>query len=150
MTTSEYATLVFYWAAEPHPERMTEMLACIAASEQAERTETVLRAAGAIMAFEELDPERCLIWRIDYPDLYRKIREGLQLPLDFFGWADFLVVQWMILRRDDIMRQLLDRAGAWGEKDKYTAALITKTAKNHGPFRFAAERLKIPVLIEAN
>jgi hypothetical protein len=148
MTQGEYATLIFYWAYEPHPERADEMLAFLAASGLADSPESVLRVAGAIDALEELQPARCLIWRVDYPDLYRKIQAALQMPLEFHGWADFLVVQWMILRRDDLIRQLLERAGAWGERDKYTAALISSTAEKHGPFRFACERLKIPVLIE--
>ena len=149
MTQSEYATLIFYWASEPHPERADEMLACLAASGMADSPETVLRALGAVDALEELQPVRCLIWRMDYPELYRKILAACKLPDDFHGWADFMVVQWMILRRDDLIRQLLDRAGAWGERDKYTAALISKTCENHGPFRYACERLKIPVLVQA-
>ena len=41
MTQSEYATLIFYWASEPHPERADEMLACLAASGMADSPETV-------------------------------------------------------------------------------------------------------------
>ena len=149
MTQSEYATLIFYWASEPHPERADEMLACLAASGMADSPETVLRAAGAVLALAELQPARAPIWRIDYPELHRRIDWALKQPKEFDGWADFLVVQWMILRRDDLIRQLLDRAGAWGERDKYTAALISKTCEKHGPFRFACERLKVPTLVTA-
>jgi hypothetical protein len=148
MTESECATLIFYWAAEPHPELMDAMLACISRSEQAQQLGTVLRAAGAVLAFEQLDPARAPIWRQNYPDLYRHIEEGMKLPVEFHGWCDYMVVQWMILRRDEIMMQLLERAGAWGEKDKYTAKAITKYAREHGPFRAAAERLKIPTLVQ--
>lgn len=149
MTPNEYATLIFYWASEPHPELLDEMVACIAASGQAYQPETVMRALGAVMAFEELNPERVPIWRQTYPDLYDKLASAYLMPLEFHGWADFLVVKWMILRHDDIMRQLLDRAGRWGERDKYTAELVNRMCISHGPFRYAAERLKIPVLVQA-
>ena len=149
MTQSEYATLIFYWASEPHPERADEMLACLAASGMADSAETGLRAAGAVLALEELQPARAPIWRLNHTELYRRIEAATMLEKEFHGWADFLVVQWMILRKDDLIRQLLDRAGAWGERDKYTAALISATCEKHGPFRFACERLKIPVLVQA-
>jgi hypothetical protein len=126
---------------------MNELLAFVAASGQADQPKSSLRAAGAVLAFEELAPTWAPVWRQDFPGLYRKIELAMALPKEFHGWADFLVVQWFILRRDDLMLQLLERAGAWGERDDYTAKLISQTAEKHGPFRHAAERLKLVTLV---
>jgi hypothetical protein len=148
LTPNEYATLIFYWSAEPHPELLDDMMAYLNQAGQPDIIQA-MRAAGAVLAFEELNPSRVPIWRQNYPDLYKNVDHALKSPQEFLCWADFLAVKWMILRHDDIMRQLLDRAGRWGERDKYTAKLINRMCISHGPFRYAAERLKIPVLVQA-
>jgi hypothetical protein len=149
MTHAEYATLIFYWYAEPANDRMDQILSFLSSSGLADKPGyDVLRVAAAVQAFEELDPTRAPIWRMNYPYLYKRIDEALRMPKEFNGWADYLVVKWMILRQDKLIIQLLERAGRWGEQDKYTAELITKTAKGHGPFRWHAERLRVVPVIE--
>ena len=148
-TASDYATILFYWYCEPHPELMDEMLAWLSNSGLADKPGyDVLRVAGVVKALEELDPSRAPIWRLNYPYLFRRIDEALKQPKDFNGWSDFLVCQWFILRRDELIVQLLERAGQWGERCKYTAGLISQTAKSHGPFRHAAERLRVVPIVQ--
>jgi hypothetical protein len=147
MTQGEYSTLIFYWAGEPHPERMDEILSTLAESGWARAPERVLPMAGTVLALEELDPVRKSIWRRNYPELYRTIERALATPKDNPFWTDFLIAQWFILRRDELMLQILDRAGAWGERDDYTVEMINTTCRYHGPFRHAAERLKLVTLV---
>jgi hypothetical protein len=127
---------------------MDEILSTLAEAWWAKTSERVLPMAGTVLALEELDPARKPIWRQNYPELYRTIKMALAIPKDNPFWADFLIAQWFILRRDEIMLQLLERAGAWGERDEYTVAMINTTCRYHGPFRHAAERLKVvPLLV---
>lgn len=148
-TASDYATLIFYWAFEPHPELMDEMLAFIVNSGMIDKPGyEALRVAGVVTALQELNPERGRIWEQNYPYLFQRINEAMRMPDDFNGWSDFLVCKWFILRKDEQILQLLDRAGQWGEKCKYTAQLISNTAKSHGPFRYRAEQLRVVPKVE--
>ena len=103
--------------------------------------------AAAVLAFEELEPFKKPIWRANHPELYRAIERALKLPQENPFWSDFLLAQWFILRRDEFILQILERAGRWGEKDSYTVAMINQACQNHGGFRSAAERLKLPVTV---
>jgi hypothetical protein len=147
MNASEYATLVFYWFWEPHPERMDEILSMFENSCGSQTEKRILPMVGAVLAFEELEPFKKPIWRANHPDLYRAIEKAMQRPKDDKFWSDFLLAQWFILRRDDLILQILERAGRWGEKDSYTVAMINQACQNHGGFRAAAERLKLPVTV---
>jgi hypothetical protein len=147
VTQSEYATLIFYWAFEPHPERIDEILSTLAGAYWSRDPKRELPMAGTVLALEQLDPARASIWRRNYPNLYQRIERAMALPKETPFWTDFLIAQWFILRRDDLMLQLLERAGAWGERDDYTVDQINATCKYHGPFRHAAERLKLVTLV---
>jgi hypothetical protein len=149
MTDSEYATLIFYWAYEPKPERMDEMLSFLANSVSVEWIPARLAAmCGVVLALETLSPGRAPIWRLNHAALYATIERCMESLRETRFWTDFLVAQWFILRQDSIMKQLLERAGAWGEKDQYTVDRINGACAENGPFRYAAERNRLPVLVQ--
>lgn len=147
MTKDEYATLIFYWHWEPHPERIQEMLSTLATAPWAREPKRALPLAGAVLALEQLEPFQCGFWRRDHPSLYAEIKRTVNMPLDRVEWSDFLLVQWLILRRDDLILQILERAGPHGERCKYTVEMINRACQEHTGFRKAAERLKLPVLV---
>lgn len=147
MTHGEFSTLVMYWRHYPAPERLDEMLAFAEKEDWAKHPERQLPLSGIVLAFERLYPDMKQTWRAKYPVLYGRITEALKLPKSLEFWSDFLLSGWFILRRDEFILEILERAGPDGRRCRYTAAMINQAAQNFIPFRKAAERLRLPVSV---
>ena len=87
-TSSDYATIIFYWYCEPHPELMDEMLSFIVNSGMVDRQGyEALRVAGVVTALQELNPERGRIWEQNYPYLFQRINEAMRMHGSRMRWT---------------------------------------------------------------
>lgn len=151
LTQNEYATLIYYWAApetDKSPEVIDGVIATLANSGWARTPARELAATGAVLAFEELYPEKKAGWRRTYPALYKFCSSAIATPHHKAQWNDFHVVQWFILRgtrKDeavDILDKMLDRVNEGGEVGYDARQHLEYWAVNCKPFALALQKAR--------
>jgi len=142
MTRNEYATLVYYWAGHPQPERIPEILATLEHAEWTQYKKSDLPIAGAVAAFESLYPDRAQEWRKGYPTLHRRVSAAVGLSKECPEWTDFHLAQWFILSRESSIDAVLDRVADGGTVGMEAQISLQKLASDSTPFRKALEKAR--------
>jgi hypothetical protein len=143
VTQNEYATLIYYWAGHPQPERIPDLLATLDTADWARFAEFDLPIAGVVSAFETLYPDRKHRWRADYPALRRRIKDAVGMSKDCPDWADFHVAQWLILRRQESLDAILDMVADGGDcATAVQAKLRGNTVQQSVPLKKALEKAR--------
>jgi hypothetical protein len=143
MTQNEYATLIYYWAGHPQPERIPEALESLERAEWASSAELDLAIAGIVMAFESAYPDRKHAWRAAYPILRRRVKAAAGASADCPEWADYHVSQWLILRRESSLDAILDMIADGDECGRAVQLKIQgKTVQQSVPLRKALEKAR--------
>lgn len=142
MTRDEYATLIYYWAGHPQPERIPEILRTLRDSPWAWPLAAHLPTAGVVMALETLYPDRAGQWRRDFPTLYVSLLHAMDTGPSDPQWTEFYVAQWLILRRVSVLDAILNRIADGGEVGLTATVRAQKWASDSVPFRKAFEKAK--------
>lgn len=143
MTQNEYATLIYYWAGHPQPERIPDVLRTLQNSEWAWPFEFHLAIAGTVLAFESLYPDRKAEWRRDFSGLYAMIQNATDQSRTCPEWADYHVSQWMILRRFESLDAILDMIANGDECGRAVQLKMQgKTVQQSVPLRKALEKAR--------
>lgn len=143
MTQNEYATLIYYWAGHPQPERIPDVMETLERAEWAASSECDLPIAGTVMAFESLYPDRKHAWRAAHPLLRRRVKAAAGSSADCPEWADYHVSQWMILRSEKSLDAILDMIADGGECGAAVQAKLQgKTVGQSVPLRKALEKAR--------
>ena len=142
MTQNDCATLIYYWAGHPQPERIPELLETLERADWAAPAERDLPIAGTVMAFESLYPDRKHTWRTAYPALRRRIVAAAGLAADCPEWTDYHLAQWFILRQEKCIDAVLDRVADGGEVGLSATVKLQQLASQSVPFRKALEKAK--------
>ena len=142
MTRNEYATLIYYWAGHPQPERIPEILDTLENAEWARPAERTLPIAGVVAAFELLYPDRKHAWRADHPILSARVSAAVGLSKECPEWTDFHLAQWFILRGESSIDAVLDRVADGGTVGMEAQISLQKLASDSTPFRKALEKAR--------
>lgn len=160
MTQGEYATFLYYFGAREKSrsevaELITDALQSLENAEWAMPDVRSLPIAGAVMAFEELYPERAAEWRKRFPALRRRILTASGKSPDCPEWTDYHLAQWFILRSEKCIDAVLDRVADYDSDLPYEDRAATKLqvlASQSVPFRKflekAREARKLAMLIQ--
>jgi hypothetical protein len=148
VTRDEYATFLYYFGARQESrsevaELITDALQSLETSEWARPEVRSLPIAGAVMAFEELYPDRAAGWRKQFPALRRRIVAAAGLSADCPEWTDYHLAQWFLLRHEKCIDAVLDRA-ADADKEIWmpTRLKLQELASQSVPFRKALEKAR--------
>lgn len=140
VTQNEYATLVYYWRGEPHPERIPEILTCFRDCSWAHVPPRDLPMAGALLGFETLYPDLKQAWRAAWPEVYawaaRATRTDKQAP----AWNDYHVARWFVTRDLACIDSLLDRVADGGDVGFEARRCLAAWSNRCIPFRRAVDR----------
>ena len=147
MTRDEYATFLYYFGAREKSrsevaELIQDALQSLETSEWARPEVRSLPIAGAVMAFEELYPDRAAEWRKRFPMLRRRIVAAAGLSADCPEWADYHVSQWFVLRQEKCIDAVLDRVADGGEVGSSAQVKLQELASQSVPFRKALEKAR--------
>jgi hypothetical protein len=147
MTQGEYATFLYYFGAREKSrsevaELITDALQSLENAEWARPDVRSLPIAGAVMAFEELYPDRAAEWRKRFPALRRRIVAAAGLSADCPEWTDYHLAQWFILRRESCIDAVLDRVADGGEVRAAAEIKLQHLASQSVPFRKALEKAR--------
>ena len=147
MTRDEYATFLYYFGAREKSrsevaELITDALQSLENAEWARPDVRSLPIAGAVMAFEELYPDRKHAWRAAYPALRRRIVAAAGLSADCPEWTDYHLAQWFILRQEKCIDAVLDRVADGGEVGAAAQVKLQGLASQSVPFRKALEKAR--------
>jgi hypothetical protein len=145
VTRDEYATFLYYFGAREKSrsevaELITDALQSLENAEWAMPDVRSLPIAGAVMAFEELYPERAAEWRKRFPALRRRILTASEKSPTCPEWTDYHLAQWFILRRESCIDAVLDRVADIDEEVSISARIkLQALASQSVPFRKALE-----------
>lgn len=152
MTQDQYATLIYYWAGHPQPERIPEVLCTLRDSPWAWPLGAHLPIAGVVMAFETQFPDRARQWRLDFPTLYASIQRAMESGPNDPQWTEFYIAQWFILRRESLLDAILNIIADGGDAAWQARRKCQKWANESVPFRkafeAAREARKLAMLIQ--
>ena len=139
MTRDEYATLIYYWAGHPQPERIPEILRTLQNSEWAWPSERQLPIAGVVRAFESMYPVPAGGWHRDFGPLCARIQSAENQSQVCPEWTDYHLAQWHILRSKKCIDAVLDRVADGGEVGTSAQIKLQDLASQSVPFRKALE-----------
>ena len=148
MTRDEYATFLYYFGAREKSrsevaELITDALQSLENAEWARPDVRSLPIAGAVMAFEELYPDRAAEWRKRFPALRRRILAASEKSPACPEWTDYHLAQWFILRSEKCIDAVLDRVADIDEEVSISARLkLQELASQSVPFRKALEQAR--------
>jgi hypothetical protein len=142
VTRDEYATLIYYWAGHPQPERIPEILRALMNSEWAWPAKRQLPIAGVVQAFESMYPDRAAGWHIDFGALYARLHSATDQAQDCPEWTDYHLAQWPLLRSEKCIDAVLDRVADGGEVGASAQIKLQELASQSVPFRKALEKAR--------
>ncbi len=148
MTQDEYATFLYYFGAREKSrsevaELITDALQSLENAEWAMPDVRSLPIAGAVMAFEELYPDRAAEWRKRFPALRRRILTASEKSPACPAWTDSHLAQWFILRSEKCSDGVLDRVADIDEEVSISARIkLQELASQSVPFRKALEQAR--------
>jgi hypothetical protein len=142
MTKDQYATLIYYWAGHPQPERIPEVLEALETAEWARHPRRALPIAGVVRAFERAYPDRAPAWRAAHPILWRWVELALGMSSDCAEWTDYHLAQWFITRTNESLDKVLDRVADGGEVGLSATIKLQELASQSVPFRKALEKAR--------
>lgn len=150
MTRDDYATFLYYFGAREKSrsetaELITDALQSLDNAEWAMPDQRSLPIAGAVMAFEELYPDRKYRWRADFPWLRRRVKMAAGQSPQCPEWTDYHLAQWFILRSEKCIDAVLDRIADYDSELPYNERAATKLqelAAQSVPFRKALEKAR--------
>jgi hypothetical protein len=137
LNQNEYATLVYYWRSEPHPERIPEILTAFRDCSWAHVPPRDLPMAGALLAFETLYPDLKQTWRAEFPAVYRFAARATRTDKDADAWNDYHIAQWFLTRDLACLDAVLDRVASGGEVGYAARRTLESWAERCIPFRRA-------------
>jgi hypothetical protein len=140
MTVDEYATLIYYWHGDPHPERIEEMLSLLESGVARTMLGRKLAAAGTVLALETMYPDRKQVWRQNHSDLYASIERAITDSTGPQEWADFHLAQWFITHELKPIDEILDCIAEGGEAGWYGRQVLHTASEKCIPFRYALEK----------
>ena len=145
MTRDEYAAFLYYFGAREKSrsevaELITDALQSLENAEWARPDVRSLPIAGAVMAFEELYPDRAAEWRKRFPSLRRRIVAAAGLSADCPEWTDYHLAQWFILRHEKCIDAVLDRVADGGEVGASAQDKVHRLASGSVPFLKALKK----------
>lgn len=141
MTQNEYATLIYYWHGDPHPERMTELLAHLELAELGSLTQS-FGQAGQVLGFETLYPDQIATWRESYPELYKRLDRILEAPKSKSEWAALYLGTWFVTHQIKCLDLILDRVADGGEQGHYASRVLSIWCEKCAPLRHALQKAK--------
>lgn len=141
MTANEYATLIYYWHGDPHPERMTEILSYLESAELGSLTQS-FGQAGQVLGFETLYPNEIPVWREAHSELYRRLDRITDSAKSRPEWAALYLGTWFITHQVKCLDLILDRVADGGECGHYASRVLSIWSEKSAPLRYALERAK--------
>jgi hypothetical protein len=141
MTVDEYATLIYYWHGDPHPEKIDEVFAFLAGWAALDPSPgRQMAIAGVVLALETRHPDNKPVWRQSFPDLYREIDRAVSHSTGRAEWADFHIAQWFITHDLKCVDEILDCIADGGETSQYARHALSTAAEKCVPFRYALKK----------
>lgn len=125
----------------PQPLEVAEYLAFVQESRALDDAAMQLPVCGSLLAFclrhPELEPE----WKAEFKDVFDKVNAVMAFADSTRpGWNDFYMVQWFILRTDDIVSELVQRAKLPGQAGGTCTWMLNSVAGQDSAFKDALER----------
>ncbi len=150
MTADEFATMIYWWHGAPqdgsspeNPNRIKELLSAMETGPaRAVDDVTGCRNAGIVTALEAAYPSSMKGWRQTHPDLALGVDRALEFLQKEPEWVGFLIAQWLINHKPELIDQMLDMIADGGDRGRYARYAVDKSAGQCVPFLRALRRAR--------
>jgi hypothetical protein len=135
----EWGMFIQNYGENPQPDMVPEYFRYVLRGGTTGSTE--LPTAAAVIALVHSRPHWADEWRQEFPELFKKAEQWMHADPNRAGWNDFYMVQWFILRDDEIVKVLKARAeipGIVGDTCKW---MLNSVSQQIPAFAEALERV---------
>jgi hypothetical protein len=135
----EWGMFIQNYGENPQPDMVPEYFRYVLRGGTTGSTE--LPTAAAVFALVRSRPHWADEWRQEFPELFKKAEQWMQADPNRAGWNDFYMVQWFVLRDDQIVGVLKGRAEIPGPVGDTCKWMLNSVSQQMPAFAEALERV---------